>query len=321
MRHDTQSKVIFAIDPYEDELQVTRNTRREFRYWAKKMASSLEAVYVLPESMDEPRFNQLYSKAYDRLSEKLAHLDLGIPIEKKVIWNRDETLQDPALTLTDYAQSKGADLILVLSHGRKWISRMVLGSFAEKVLMHATTPVLFFGLLPAPHESLHKVLFATDFSEASRLAFELFLKQIKPMNPEVLVLHVAEYPNLVTGMSLTGVGAYLPDTYWKVMKESLLNEGEHWVALAQSEGVRARAVIEDGLGDVASAIIKTARDEHVSLIGLSSIRSELQKVVMGSISTRVFRAHGHSVWVCGPRVFENPPIKPQREIHPSREMR
>jgi hypothetical protein len=105
------------------------------------------------------------------------------------------------------------------------------------------------------------------------------------------------------------------------MKESLLNEGNHWVGLAQSIGVRARALIEDGLGDVASAIIKTAREEQVSLIGLSSIRSELQKVVMGSISTRVFRSQGHSVWVCGPRVFENPIPGPKREIHVSREMR
>jgi nucleotide-binding universal stress UspA family protein len=199
---------------------------------------------------------------------------------------------------------------------------MVLGSFAERTLMISPVPVLFFGLLPAPHESLHKVLFATDFSDSSKSAFELFVKQLGPMNPEIVILHVAEYPSLITGMSLTGVGAYLPDTYWKVMKESLVNEGNAWVEMARQKGFRARAVIADGLGEVASAITRTAREEHVSLIGLSTLRRELQRVVMGSISSRVFRTQGHSVWVCGPSVFEKS-IRPVPRHPPviGREMR
>jgi len=322
MTQETRSKIILAIDPFEEALRPSRKALRELHYWAQKLSSRIEAVYVLRESDDRPEFGRLFTQAYDRLGGVVRSLDLRVPVSLRVIWDGDDETRDAPGILTDYARETGADLILVSSHGRKWLSRMVLGSFAEKVLMKASVPVLFFGVLPGPHESLHKVLFATDFSDASKIAYELFLKQVGPMEPEVVILHVAEYPNLVTGMSLAGVGAYLPDAYWKVMKESLLSEGAAWVGIARKRGLRARAVIEDGLGDVASAILKTARAEKASLIGLSTMRSELQKIVMGSVSTRVFRTRAHSVWVCGPGVLEKHPVPPAR--HPpliGREMR
>ncbi|NDG84143.1 MAG: universal stress protein [Proteobacteria bacterium] len=315
MTRETRSKIILAIDPFEEAFRPSRKALRELHYWAKKMSSRIEAVYVLEESDDQPDFGRLFTQAYDRLSGVVRNLNLGVPVSVRVIWDggseeSGEGAREGARILTDYARETRADLILVSSHGRKWLSRMVLGSFAEKVLMKANVPVLFFGILPGSHESLHKVLFATDFSEASKTAFELFLRHVGPMEPEVVLLHVAEYPNLVTGMSLAGVGAYLPDTYWKVMKESLLSEGAAWVEIAKAKGLRARAVIEDGLGDVASAILRTARTERASLIGLSTVRSELQKIVMGSVSTRVFRTRAHSVWVCGPGVLEKHPVPP-----------
>jgi nucleotide-binding universal stress UspA family protein len=312
MTRETRSKIILAIDPFEEALRPSRKALRELHHWAKKMSSRIEAVYVLRESDDQPDFGRLFTHAYDRLGEVVRRLQLGVPVSIRVIWDGEDESRDASRILTDYARESGADLILVSSHGRRWLSRMVLGSFAEKVLIHASVPVLFFGVLPGPHESLHKVLFATDFSEASKAAFELFLRQVRPMEPEVILLHVAEYPNLVTGMSLAGVGAYLPDVYWKVMKESLLSEGAAWVEIARNRGLRARAVIEDGLGDVASAILKTARTENASLIGLSTVRSELQKIVMGSVSSRVFRTRAHSVWVCGPGALEKHPSPPPR---------
>jgi hypothetical protein len=110
-------------------------------------------------------------------------------------------------------------------------------------------------------------------------------------------------------MSLTGVGAYLPEAYWKVMKESLISEGEAWVKIASEQGIRGRAIVEEGVGDVVSSIRRIAEVEHASLIGLASVRNEFQKVVMGSISTQLFRSHAHSVWVCGPKAFEQLSLK------------
>ncbi len=304
--------VILAVDPFEKGLEPSRFALKELKNWARKLGSRVEAVHVIADSDQNPGFNHVYTRAYDLLHERVRRMNLGVPVRVKVIWEHRDLIQHPAHTLVDYARDSKADLILVSSHGRKWLSRTVMGSFAEKVLLSSPVPVVFFGRTPDHHDTWRRVLFATDFSDSSRLAFLKFLRQIGPIHPEVVILHVAEYPNFVTGMSLTGVGAYLPEAYWKVMKESLISEGEAWVKLASEASIRARVLIEEGTGDVSMAIQRAAAAEHASLIGMTSTRPEWHKVLTGGISNRVFRSPLHSVWVFGPKAFES-----IQESHPA----
>ena len=44
--------------------------------------------------------------------------------------------------ILDAAETSGADLIVMGSHGRKGLERLVLGSVAAQVLSHATLPIL-----------------------------------------------------------------------------------------------------------------------------------------------------------------------------------
>jgi nucleotide-binding universal stress UspA family protein len=48
----------------------------------------------------------------------------------------------PAEGILAAAQEKGCDLIVMGSHGRRGLSRMVLGSKANEVMTHSTIPVL-----------------------------------------------------------------------------------------------------------------------------------------------------------------------------------
>jgi nucleotide-binding universal stress UspA family protein len=313
-------RVLLAIDPFEKRLKPSRLAMTELRYWARKLGATVEAVYVLAESDQYPLFNQSYTRAYDFLKARIREMDLGIEVELRVLWDREGWVHHPAEILANHAEESNADLILVSSHGRRWFSRMVLGSFAEKLLSLASIPVLFFGHLPDPHESLRRMMFTTDFSDSSRLAFEWFLEQVKPISPEVIVFHAAHYPNLITGMTLTGVGAYLPEEYWKVMKESLYHEGENWVKIGESHGLRTRSLISEGVGDIAGSILRVAREERISVIGLSSFRSDLQKVFFGSVSNHVFRDHHHSVWICGPKALEGK-LRPQPRMPRAPELR
>ncbi len=50
----------------------------------------------------------------------------------------------PYQAIIDAAASRGCDLILMASHGRRGISALVLGSQTLKVLTHSRTPVLVY---------------------------------------------------------------------------------------------------------------------------------------------------------------------------------
>lgn len=52
---------------------------------------------------------------------------------------------DPADAILRLADSASCDLILMTSHGRRGVSRFLLGSVAERVTRHARCPVLLVG--------------------------------------------------------------------------------------------------------------------------------------------------------------------------------
>jgi nucleotide-binding universal stress UspA family protein len=54
-----------------------------------------------------------------------------------------EVLQgDPVETIADYAGEYGVDLVVMGTHGRGGVSRMLLGSVTERVVRTAPVPVL-----------------------------------------------------------------------------------------------------------------------------------------------------------------------------------
>lgn len=71
--------------------------------------------------------------ALDKLHQK--HFTKSVATELLVSTN-------PAGAITNYAHRSGADLIVLSTHGRTGVARLLMGSVAEKVTRHAPCPVL-----------------------------------------------------------------------------------------------------------------------------------------------------------------------------------
>lgn len=105
--------------------------------------SSLKLIHVLaplhpadPAAMwDTLNDEERKQKVKEFLGQKLGEIGYqGVQIEVK--------LGDPSTEIVDYANEIAADLIVMPSHGRKGISRFLLGSVAERVVRLAHCPVL-----------------------------------------------------------------------------------------------------------------------------------------------------------------------------------
>ena len=71
------------------------------------------------------------------LEEKTQLLrDKGVLVEVKVLFGN---VLDQ---LVDYTNQNGVDLIIIATHGRSGVSRLFLGSVADRLLRHAPVPVL-----------------------------------------------------------------------------------------------------------------------------------------------------------------------------------
>lgn len=63
-------------------------------------------------------------------------------IDTKIRYQLQVETGDPALQVLDAARRLHADLIVMATHGRKGLRRLVLGSVAERVVREAPCPVL-----------------------------------------------------------------------------------------------------------------------------------------------------------------------------------
>ena len=103
--------------------------------------SSLHVIHVLPElTATEP--GVIWSTVDDagRMEHALQAMEERITtipgVQMKVGFG------DPGHVITDTASEVGADLIVIPSHGRTGVKRLLLGSVAERVVRLAHCPVL-----------------------------------------------------------------------------------------------------------------------------------------------------------------------------------
>jgi nucleotide-binding universal stress UspA family protein len=95
--------------------------------------------------------------------------------------------------LSDLIRRHDIDLVVLGSHGRQGLKKLVLGSAAEQIFRLASCPVLTVGpkaVRPAVQfENWKRILFATDFSAGSLKALPYALSMAEENNAQLMLLH------------------------------------------------------------------------------------------------------------------------------------
>jgi nucleotide-binding universal stress UspA family protein len=165
------------------------------------------------------------------------------------------------------------DLVVMGSHGRSGVARMLLGSVAENVVheVHCPTLIVRGQEIPAGHRQLQRVLCPVDLTKMARECAELASEVASAFGTELCVLQTVE--NAV------------PDG-------GARRELCRWVP----ENVRNHCRVSEVVlkGDAAEQIILFARRENVDLIVMGAEhRSFLEFSTLGRTTERVLR-HGPS---------------------------
>lgn len=128
----------------EPALQTARGLARD--HGARLIVLSVAPPLFLPEAGVAPPIDLDADRyALEQLRGRLDGTDLKAPVQTELRQG------NPAEEILHAAHDLGADLIVVGSHGRGALGRMLLGSVAEQVLRHAQQPVLIVkGPTPAP---------------------------------------------------------------------------------------------------------------------------------------------------------------------------
>jgi universal stress protein A len=129
--------------------------------WATMLARDLHATLILLH-VQESRAGQLGGEVYDpslvcecpnlrTLLQAIEPEDPSIRCERRLI------LGVPAETILRVADEEQVELIVMGSHGRTGLPRLLMGSVAESVLRRASCPVLVFKQPEKSHSRRNRV--------------------------------------------------------------------------------------------------------------------------------------------------------------------
>lgn len=246
----------------------SENAIREAINLAKTCSSKLIAVSVVKTN---PEFDDLVPLVIEKAEKEVReHLESiksraskeGVDCEI-VVHRGEEPFQD----IVNDASKNQVDMIIIGTHGRTGLKRLMMGSVTAKVIGHAPCKVL---VIPKDARlTLEKILIATDGSIFSELASREAVSIAKRCGSSLIALSVAKR-----------------DENLPAAKESV----DMVRQVAEKEGIKVEALTPKGIPF--EVIVKTAAQKNAGIIIMGSHgRTGTERLLMGSVTERVI---GHS---------------------------
>ena len=190
---------------------------------------------------------------------------------------------DPSMTIVDYVAEYDVDLVVMPTHGRRGLSRLLLGSVTERVVGAVDVPVV----VVTPDEGVafvyppERILVATDGSAAAEEALESAVALARATGASLHLLHVVETASLgfdvrsvVAGDDLDAAG------------RTLLAEAASTVEAAGVDSVTTELTHGRPHREIRASI--EAHDIDLLALGVHG-ETDFSRSVLGGVTTKVIR--------------------------------
>lgn len=289
-------RVILAVDAFPDDIEIEVHAGEGARFFLERLAADVEPVFVyrpvppglfIPEELNADRPWELIGQENVKAVAKMAGLSR---IEQPKLLNASgPSVKAMVKSVIDHALATGAEMIAVGSHSRKGLSRLLMGSFAEELVLNSPIPVLVTPKKVHFTELSHfnTLLFPTDFGEASRETFEEVVKLASSLGVELVIVHQiqlfeASFPD---PFLIPTVGAEAFHNLAEVADAT----GKKWQQEAEAKGVKTEFKLMKQLDDASHVIISTAHGYPGCVIVMASHAGLLESKLWGSHTRDVLR--------------------------------
>ncbi|MBI2932506.1 MAG: universal stress protein [Planctomycetes bacterium] len=173
---------------------------------------------------------------------------------------------DPAAAILRYAMARRSDLIVLATHGRSGVRRLVFGSVAETLMRRSPAPLLLVRAKAAP-TPLRRILVPLDGSTRARAILTRVATLARARGAHVLLLTAVPEPAPVDDLV----------DFLRDCKKEL-----------RARGIAAESRIDLGLP--AQVILATAKRMSIDLIAMTTHgRTGLDRLRFGSVAESVLR--------------------------------
>ncbi len=251
-----------------DGSEFSKNAIREAINLAKICSSNLIAVSVVKTNLEfDSVLPQFVEKAEQEAIKHLESVKAQATKEGIDCMTVVSLSEEPYQDIVHYASKNNVDMIIMGTHGKTEMKRLMMGSVTARVIGHSTCNVLVVPL--DAKVECKNVLIATDGSKYSEAAASEAIGIAKRCGSSLIVISVASSDAEI---------ASAKDNVNKVSEA------------AEKEGVKTTSVVTKG--KPYEAIIETSKQKKADLIVVGSHgRTGLARLLMGSVTERVI---GHT---------------------------
>lgn len=281
--------ILWAVDVFEES--VTHRRPLSFvKNMSSKLHNTVELAHILnfayvPPRSEVPSWGEaLRVMAETKLEELAAASELAnikttiLPVEDGGSTRKNVEI------LIQHAKKTKADAIVVSTHARTGLSRMVLGSFAETLLLQSPIPVLTVNPGVQGDGTISTMLLPTYFTQECHSEFQTVLALAGDLGANLTLYYKEPLP--LTGSFAVPAGMYDQTTEEIGARRQIAAKWEHE---AQKHGVKGTVVLDEVPGNVSSAITEYAKDKHIDLITMFTRSDRLATVLIGSATRQVVR--------------------------------
>ncbi len=255
---------------------------------ARSINGEIELVHVIEQTPPSDLSRDVGHKAAEQyFLSALRRLPTDLTITTRVTYGNPS---DAILALVDAAP---ATLIVMSTHGRGGLGRLMHGSVADKVMRGASVPVaLVRESTPPSDKPLQTVLVALDGSALAEATLPLAIELAERAPALISLVRVVEPLWLSSRVSYAPEMAYLPTDQGDILniEEQLQSDARAYLERV-ARGIRARGVpvvweIRDGLA--ADEILRAAETTSADVILLSTHgRGGIRRWALGSVTDEV----------------------------------
>lgn len=305
-------RVLWAVDPFEADDE-TRLPLSPMIHRLLESGLRVEPVYVM--SPDQFEMHTPLSEPWSRKLKPKASVVLenamkrtlsgykGLKMDKPMLLiEKQPSLSRSVKALSTYAKKSGAEFIVLGTHSKSGLSRVMMGSFAEELLLYSRTPVLLVPSQSIPNEKpeFKNVLVPTELG----LDSESFLKQVfkfaKKNDSVVTLFHRTPHqiePFLKLGVYLIGGGSLSFPEFMSNEEQKKRQYADRLVQMGIKMGVEVKVEFAGGEGETSQAILQRASHNRSDLIIMATQKGVVATTVLGSVTRQVVRAAPCPIWI------------------------
>ena len=219
----------------------------------------------------------------------------GVNVDTHVINGYTQSI---AQAIAFDAEGSGCDLIVMGTHGREGLERLLLGSIAERVTRVAHIPVML--VRPIQHADRYapqitRILVAVDGSDLSNLALHTANDLAHSLSASLEVISIVPDVSISTGYGFAG-GDYLPaidvDRYASDLaanSQAVISSALKQLGRAALKPVQVNTSSVPAHGQrIAEAILLSAANLHADLLVIGTHgRGGIEELLLGSVAQGV----------------------------------